>query len=482
MTRPAIVWFRRDLRLADNPALVEAAAGGQPVIPLYIDETGRPESEADGAATRWWLHHSLAALGRDLARLGTPLCLRRGEPLAVLETLIGQTGATRVLWNRRYTPHAIATDTRIKAALSKQGIEVGSFKAGLLFEPWEITTKGGTPFRVFTPFWRACLAAPPPTPPLAAPAALTPCPAQPASDPLDSWGLLPTKPDWAHGLAAEWQPGEAGAKARLATFLHHRLTAYAAARDRPGEAGTSRLSPHLAWGELSPRRAFHAARDRAGDGTGLDRFLAELGWREFCAHLLFSQPDLAEQPLKGEFTAFPWRDDPDGLRAWQQGRTGFPLVDAGMRELWNTGWMHNRVRMVVASFLVKDLLLSWQQGARWFHDTLVDADPASNVASWQWVAGCGADAAPFFRIFNPTLQGEKFDPDGAYVRRWCPELARLPDRWIHQPHRAPEAVRRTAGIVLGRTYPHPIVDHDSARRRALAAMENCHGGEDGRDG
>jgi len=477
MTRPAIVWFRRDLRLADNPALVEAAASGQPVIPLFIDETDTPDSEADGGAARWWRHHALASLGRDLAGLGTPLLLRRGEPLAVLEALIAATGASRVLWNRRYTPHGIAQDSAIKAALTRRGIEVHSFKAGLLFEPWEIATRTGTPFRVFTPFWRACLAQPSPDRPLPPPAALCPCPDRPDGDDLESWGLLPKTPDWAGGLAAEWQPGEAGAEARLRRFVAERLGDYAAARDRPGQAGTSRLSPHLAFGEISPRRAFHAARDSVESGPGLDRFLAELGWREFCAHLLFSQPDLAEQPLRGEFAAFPWRDDPDSLAAWQHGRTGFPLVDAGMRELWTTGWMHNRVRMVVASVLVKDLLLSWQLGAAWFHDTLVDADPASNVASWQWVAGCGADAAPFFRIFNPTLQGEKFDPDGHYVRRWCPELARLPDRWLHQPNRAPDAVLRQAGVSLGRSYPRPIVEHDFARRRALAAMENCHGGE-----
>ncbi|CCG42529.1 cryptochrome/photolyase family protein [Magnetospirillum molischianum] len=477
MTRPAIVWFRRDLRLADNPALVEAAASGQPLIPLFIDETGVPEGEADGGATRWWLHHSLLSLGRDLAARGVPLLLRRGEPLAVLEALVAATGATRVLWNRRYTPRGVVQDTTIKAALTRHGIEVRSFKAGLLFEPWEIATRSGTPFRVFTPFWRSCLAAPPPDRPLPPPAALRPCESVPPGDDLGSWRLLPTAPDWAGGLNADWQPGEAGAEARLQIFLDQRLKAYAVARDLPGQAGTSRLSPHLAFGEISPRRAFHAARDAAGSGNGLDRFLAELGWREFCAHLLFTVPDLPEQPLRGEFAAFPWRDDPELLVAWQRGRTGFPLVDAGMRELWTTGWMHNRVRMVVASFLVKDLLLSWRLGADWFRDTLVDADLASNVASWQWVAGCGADAAPFFRIFNPTLQGEKFDPDGRYVRRWCPELAGLPDRWLHQPGRASDIILRQAGVSLGRSYPHPIVDHDVARRRALAAMENCHGGE-----
>jgi deoxyribodipyrimidine photo-lyase len=479
MTRPAIVWFRRDLRLADNPALAEAVASGRGVIPLYIDETGGPPSEAEGAAARWWLHQSLDALGRDLAALGAPLLLLRGEPLAVLTSLTAATDAELVLWNRRYTPSGVATDSAIKAALTQRGIEARSAKAGLLFEPWEIATRAGTPFRVFTPFWRACLAAPEPARPLPRPTALRPCPAAPSGDDLAAWRLLPTAPDWAGGLRAEWQPGEAGAEARLARFLDERLSSYAVQRDRPDRPGTSRLSPHLAFGEISPRRAFHAARDAAGTGTGLDRFLAELGWREFSAHLLFSVPDLPERALRPEFDAFPWQDDPAGLAAWRQGRTGFPLVDAGMRELWTTGWMHNRVRMVAASFLVKDLLISWRAGAEWFKDTLVDADPASNIASWQWVAGCGADAAPFFRIFNPALQGEKFDPEGGYVRRWCPELADLPDRWIHQPGRAPADILRRAGLRLGHTYPLPVVDHDMARKRALAALKHCQGGEAG---
>jgi len=477
MTRPAIVWFRRDLRLADNPAFAAAAADGRPVIPLLIDETGAAEAETDGGAARWWRHHSIAALAAALERAGLRLLLRRGEPGAVLDEVIAASGATRVLWNRRYTPRGVARDTAIKAALSRRGIEVHSFKANLLFEPWEITTKAGGPFRVFTPFWRACLAAPEPERPLPVPARLCPWPDQPAGDRLDSWGWRPVAPDWAGGLRAEWRPGEAGAGARLAAFLEQGLAGYASGRDWPGRAGgCSRLSPHLAWGEISPRQVFHAIRDAAPAGADRDRFLAELGWREFCAHLLFTVPDLAEQPLRGEFAAFPWRDDPAGLAAWRQGRTGYPLVDAGMRELWATGWMHNRARMVTASFLVKHLLLSWRLGAAWFADTLVDADPASNPASWQWVAGCGADAAPFFRIFNPVIQGEKFDPDGAYVRRWCPELAGLPDRWLHRPWEAPAASLRQAG---GRGYPAPIVAHDVARRRALAAMEKCHGAAGG---
>ncbi|MEO0035137.1 MAG: hypothetical protein RLZZ501_1160 [Pseudomonadota bacterium] len=475
MTRPAIVWFRRDLRLADHPALHAAAALGRPVIPLLIDETGPAEAESDGGAARWWRHHAVAALAAALQRRGLTLLLRRGAAGAVLDEVIAATGATCVLWNRRYTPEGVAADRAVKAALTARGIEARSFKANLLFEPWEIATQSGGPFRVFTPFWRACRAAPLPEPPLPEPPALLSCPDQPAGEPLESWGWRPTAPDWAAGLRAAWTPGEAGARDRLAAFLDRGLAGYAQGRDLPGRAVTSRLSPHLAWGEISPRALFHAVRDAMPAGADADKFLAELGWREFCAHLLFSQPDLASQPLRGAFAAFPWRDAPAELAAWQRGRTGYPLVDAGMRELWETGWMHNRVRMVAASFLVKDLLLPWTAGAAWFADTLVDADPASNPASWQWVAGCGADAAPFFRIFNPALQGEKFDPAGAYVRRWCPELAGLPDRWLHRPWAAPAAVLRQAGLRPGQTYPAPIVEHDAARRRALAAMEKCHG-------
>jgi len=473
MLPPVIVWFRRDLRLEDHPALAAAAATGRPLIPLLIEETDQPEAETNGAAARWARHQAVTSLAAALEQQGLRLLLRRGSAAAVLDEVIAASGADTVLWNRRYTPGGVACDRAIKAALTERGLTVHSFKATLLFEPWEITTRAGGPFRVFTPFWRACQAAPLPDRPLPAPAVLVPFPLPLESEALAEWGWLPTAPDWAGGLRAAWSPGSA--RTRLATFLDSGLADYATGRDQLGRAGTSRLSPALAWGELSPRTLFHAIRDAAPTGDGPDRFLAELGWREFCAHLLFQAPDLAEQPLRPAFAAFPWRDDPAGLVAWQRGETGYPVVDAGMRELWTTGWMHNRARMVTASFLVKDLLISWRQGAAWFAETLVDADPASNPASWQWVAGCGADAAPFFRIFNPTRQGETFDPDGAYVRRWCPELAALPDRWLHQPSAAPAAVLRQAGVRLGQTYPLPIVEHDTARRRALAAMEKCHG-------
>jgi deoxyribodipyrimidine photo-lyase len=471
--KPAILWFRQDLRLADNPALRAAAARGRPVLPVYIldDET------IIGGAARWWLHNSLERLGRSLGKLGAPLLLKKGRAIDVLPRLADQIGAGCVLWNRCYEPHAVARDTALKAALKAQGIAAESFNAGLLFEPWEIATKSGAPYKVFTPFWKACLARGGVASPQAAPKSLTPSPKAPHGEGLDSWTLRPSDPDWAKEFGTVWTPGEAGARARLNNFLDRALEDYGAGRDRPDLEATSRLSPHLHWGEIGPRQIWQAietrnlsdGRTRVGQAAA--KFLSELGWREFSHHLLFHFPGLPEKNFNRNFDAFPWRDDARGMRAWQRGRTGYPIVDAGMRELWATGWMHNRVRMVAASFLTKHLLIDWRAGARWFWDTLVDADLANNSASWQWVAGCGADAAPYFRIFNPVLQGQKFDPKGAYVRRWVPELARLPATHIHRPWMAPIEVLRAAGIELGRTYPNPIVDHKAARARALEAYD-----------
>ncbi|MGD8310060.1 MAG: deoxyribodipyrimidine photo-lyase, partial [Chromatiales bacterium] len=320
---------------------------------------------------------------------------------------------------------------------------------------------------VFTPFWKACLRRPPPAAPLAAPEKLPPCP-DVDSLALDALGLLPRIP-WDAGLRETWRPGEAGALRRLDGFCRKGLDAYADARERPAVVGTSRLSPRLHFGELSPRQVWwRAVRE---DSPGGEAFLRELGWREFAHHLLHHSPETLERPMDRRFEAFPWREDPEALRAWQSGRTGIPLVDAGMRELWHTGWMHNRVRMVVASLLTKNLRIHWLEGARWFWDTLVDADLANNTLGWQWVAGCGADAAPYFRIFNPVTQGQRYDPEGAYVRRWVPEIGRLPDRWVHRPWQAPEKVLREAGIRLGSDYPEPIVDLKESRREALAAYE-----------
>ena len=466
MSRPTIVWFRRDLRLADNPALSAAASGGGPVVPVYVleEDAGAPL----GRASRWWLRRSLEALAADLARLGAPLVLRRGEPQAVVEALAAETGADTVLWNRRWDPEGAARDRRIAAALEARGLRTGEHEATLLFEPAAVRTRSGGPFRVFGPFWRACHALPEPHAPLGAPAGLAPLPHPVGSDRIADWNLEGADFDEA------WTPGEAAARERLADFLDGPVTRYPEDRDRPAVDGTSRLSPHLHWGEIGPRQVWHASRWTADAhperAPGIDAFLRELGWREFCQHQLHHAPDLCEKPLDTRFTAFPWREDPVVLAAWQQGRTGYPFIDAGMRQLLETGWMHNRVRMVVASFLVKDLLLPWQTGEAWFREALLDADPANNAANWQWVAGCGADAAPFFRVFNPVTQGEKFDPMGGYVRHFVPELADLPDVWIHKPWQAPPKVLEAARVRLGTTYPQPIVDHGLARQRALVAF------------
>lgn len=467
---PLVYWFRQDLRLADNAGLAAAVATGRPLIPLYIHDTGA-DTRPWGGASRWWLHHSLARLA---ASLGGALVLRRGPAQQVLDEVLRETGAAGVMWGRCYEPFAIARDSAIKKALLAAGRIAASHNTGLLFEPWDVQNKSGKPFQVFTPFWKHCLASPaqPPTP-LPAPGPFTTAPAH--SETLESWQLLPTTPDWTGGLCTSWTPGEAGARARLAAFLDEPINGYKLKRDLPGAAHTSRLSPHLHWGEISPRQIWHAvqvaeAAGKVQNESDSAHFLSELGWREFSHHLLYHFPTLPHEPLNRKFAAFPWSPQAGDLAAWQRGRTGYPIVDAGMRELWHTGWMHNRVRMIAGSFLVKDLLIPWQQGEAWFWDTLVDADLANNSASWQWIAGCGADAAPYFRVFNPVLQGEKFDPAGHYIRRHVPELAALPERYIHRPWEAPADVLRRAGVALGHTYPQPLVDHHAARNRALAAF------------
>ena len=461
-----------------------ASRGDGGVIPLFILDDADLDDADDmawppGGASRWWLHHALAALSLALAEGGSRLLLRRGPAATALDRVIEQTGACRVVWNRCYEPAAIARDTDIKARLTDRGIDAESFNGSLLFEPWTVRTNDGQPFRVYTPFWKACrartdgLAAA-----LPAPSALTPPDHWPDSDTLAAWRLLPVAPDWAAGLRATWTPGEAGAHERLQALLDDRLARYADQRNRPDKDGTSGLSPHLRWGEIGPRQVWQAVQARLENGTLAGReaqaetFLKELVWREFSYNLLYHFPDMPQRPLNPRFNDFPYRATDDALlRAWQHGRTGYPIVDAGMRQLWHIGWMHNRVRMITASFLVKDLLLPWRLGEAWFWDTLVDADLANNSASWQWVAGCGADAAPYFRIFNPVLQGEKFDPNGDYVRRWVPELKDVPNTHIHRPWEAPPAVLDKAGFVLGQTYPHRLVDHREARQHALAAFE-----------
>ncbi len=471
-----LVWFRQDLRIADNPALSAAVQAGAPVIPVFIHAPAEEGAWPPGGAARWWLHHSLKNLQESLAACGSRLCIRAaGNSLAELRALVRESGATRVVWNRRYEPAAMLRDRDIKAALRGDGLQAKSFNSALLREPWAIRTASGGPFQVFTPFWRHCSSLADPADPLPAPQALRAPGAWPEALELDSLALLPRLP-WSQGFEAAWTPGSGAARAHLEEFLTHTFADYTNRRDRPGIRGTSRLSPHLHFGELGPREIWHATRRFAlqrGQHTSWreSQFLRELGWREFAHHLLFHFPGTPEQPLRERYASFPWKSNATALKAWQFGRTGYPIIDAGMRELWQTGWMHNRVRMVVASFLVKDLLLPWTHGARWFWDTLIDADLASNTLGWQWVAGCGADAAPFFRIFNPVSQGMRFDPDGAYVRRWVPELSRLADQWLHRPWEAPAAQLRSAGIILGRNYPQRIVNHEEARKQALGAYE-----------
>lgn len=480
---PILLWFRQDLRLADNTALVAAAESGRPIIPVFIFDDASAGRWKPGGASRWWLHGSLAALADAFAhRSGRPqdgsaLVLRSGAAIDVISRLVDETGARSVFWNRCYEPATIARDRMIEESLRRSGIEARSFNAALLFEPWQGLTRQGSPYRRFTPFYRACRVRPiAPTHPVPTRIALPPT--LPASEPLESLRLLPN-PDWAGGLRAAWQPGEAGAHARLAAFLDGAPTGYGDHRDRPDLVGTSRLSPHLHFGEIGPRQVWHAVMARSAalqNEAGTEAFLRQLIWREFSYHLLYHFPDLPERPLRPEFARFPWRTSASDLAAWRRGESGYPIVDAGMRELWATGWMHNRVRLIAASFLIKDLMISWEEGEAWFWDTLVDADLANNAANWQWIAGCGIDAAPYFRVFNPVLQSRRFDPQGTYIARWIPELARLPARFRHAPWEAPAAALGDAGISPGHDYPRPIVDHDAARARVLEAYRGLRTG------
>ncbi|HUH50110.1 MAG TPA: deoxyribodipyrimidine photo-lyase [Mycoplana sp.] len=469
---PVIVWFRRDLRLADNHALAAAVSSGHPVIPLFILEQGNDGALPYGAAQAWWLHHSLSTLGSSLETAGNRLVLRRGAALEVLQAIMAETGASALYWNRRHDPDGIRVDSAVKAWARATGAQANSFAGQLLHDPSRLRTGNGGAYKVFTPFWRALSDGGEPDTLIDAPLHI-PCPERfPESERLDNWRLLPRKPDWACRFGETWTPGEAAAREQLAAFVRQRLGRYGQARDFPAIDGTSRLSPHLAFGEISPAQAWHAARmaSHGSDSEGVAVFRKELAWRDFSYHLLFHNPQLATDNLDRRFDAFEWRDDGPTLDAWTRGMTGYPIVDAGMRQLWTHGYMHNRVRMIAASFLVKDLMVHWRSGMSWFRDTLLDADPASNAASWQWVAGCGADAAPFFRIFNPTLQGEKFDPEGVYIKRHVPELSHVPQQYIHCPSKAPASVLQTAEVRLGTDYPYPIVDHRLARSRALDAF------------
>lgn len=470
---PAIVWFREDLRLSDNPALHAAVSSGRPLVLLYILDEQTKGLRPLGGASKWWLDKSLRALAADIKQAGAQLTLRSGQSADVLDTVIEETGAETIFWNRRYDQPERDLDAAIKEDLTQRGLDVSSHNARLLNEPWQVETNAGGYYKVFTPYWRAArnnfvardtygrhktLSGP-----------------KPESESLDDWGLHPSNPDWSTGFD-DWTPGEDGAIARLNDFLDGPINGYKEDRNRPDlDMSTSGLSPHLRFGEIGPLQIWRAVHAGMEAGTIQEKdghtFLSEIGWREFSHTLLFYNPALASENYNDSFEFMPWRKDKNAFDAWTKGQTGYPMVDAGMRQLWQTGWMHNRVRMIVASFLTKHLLLPWQDGEAWFWDTLVDADPANNAASWQWTAGSGADAAPYFRVFNPISQGSKFDETGDYVRRFCPELKDLPDKYLHAPWEASEEILNKAGIQLGKTYPKPIVDHSGARQRALDAYD-----------
>ncbi len=453
-----LVWFYRDLRLDDNPALMHAAEQGV-VVPVFI---WAPEEEvpwAPGAAAKWWLHHALQALGAELKTLNLKLILRLGPSLPALLALCKETQATGVVWNRRYEPALVQRDTLIKARLKDAGLDVATFNGSLLYEPWEVATKAGTPFTVFTPFWKSCLVREPPAP-LGRPPLMVPMASPPQGLSVHELALEPER-DWKRGLQAAWQPGAETAAKLLNAFVDEAVCDYRTQRDLPAVRGTSRLSPYLHAGEISPRQIWQAIKQRSAVSAcdGAATYLKELGWREFAYHLLFHFPAITTEPLRKQFVAFPWRDAPDDLNLWQRGRTGLPLIDAGMRELWTTGWMHNRVRMIVASFLTKHLRIHWLAGARWFWDTLVDADLANNTLGWQWSAGSGADAAPYFRIFNPVTQSLRFDPQARYLQQWLPELIGAD---CHEPWKT---------VITSAAYPAPMVDLAAARKAALAAYQ-----------
>jgi deoxyribodipyrimidine photo-lyase len=479
---PALVWFRDDLRLSDNPALTAALETGAPILCLFVLDEVSEGLRPLGGASRWWLHGSLASLDKALRALGSELYLLRGAAADLIERLVVETGASAVFWNRRYSAAEIAIDAAIKKRLTDKRIAARSFNGRLLHEPWEIKNRSGRPFQVFTPYWRAARLMPVPVP-LPAPkqiqAGRWPDLLQKRQIGLSNLRLEPSTPDWAGGLKSTWLRGEAAAQAALLHFLDTALAGYARNRNFPAIAGTSRLSPHLRFGEISPRQVWHAVQARLAQGPELaqdaEKYLNEVIWRDFCHQILHDHPHLPSSPHSSRFDQFPWENDPRALEAWQKGRTGYPIVDAGMRQLWQTGWMHNRARMIAASFLIKHLLTDWRHGEAWFWDTLVDADAANNAFGWQWTAGSGPDSAPFHRIFNPLAQGEKFDPDGDYVRAYVPELAALPSSLIHRPWEAPSGLLHSAGIALGQTYPLPVVPHGPARERALEAFRSLRG-------
>jgi deoxyribodipyrimidine photo-lyase len=458
--------------VTDHAALTAAAELGR-VVPVFVLDDQAAGKWKLGAASRWWLHHSLVSLGGDLQRLGTRLILRRGSAETEIAEIATLVGASQVHAGKTAEPWARSQDQRVETALARLAIKFIRHRTAMMFDQDTVRTRSGAPFQIYSAFARTCHTLGEPPPPVSAPSRLLPPALLPRSDALEAWGLLPTKPDWAGGIRATWTPGEKAAQARLERFVADQIDQYVARRDRPAAGATSRLSPHLRWGEISAATIWHAAS--AVPGIGPRKFNAEVLWREFSHHLLWHHPDLPERPLNEVFASMPWRRDKRALRNWEKGQTGIPIVDAGMRQLWETGWMHNRVRMITASFLIKHLLIDWREGEEWFWDTLVDADLANNSASWQWVAGCGADAAPYFRIFNPVLQARKFDPDGTYIHRFVPDLAKVAAPAIHAPWEATESLLREAGVGLGQTYPKPMIDLSDGRARALAAFAKLRG-------
>lgn len=462
--RRSIVWFRQDLRLHDNPALTAAVKAGD-VLPIFILDD---HFSNKGSASKVWLHHSLIELDRSL---DGQLSIYRGDPLEIILDIVSRRDIDAVYWNRCYEPLSIERDKTIKTCLSERSIFAQSFNGSLLWEPWDVLKPDGTPYRVFTPFYRkGCLSRNAPRTPLPKPEKIQTFSDDQSKD-VSELSLLPQNNRWDVGLMKHWHVGEAAAADVLNLFLEKGLHGYKKGRNYPSQSHVSRLSPYLHWGQLSPNTVWYAARAR-GENEDIDHFCSELGWREFSYSLLYNYPTLPSENFQPKFDAFPWKKNDQHLEAWRKGKTGVPIVDAGMRELWQTGYMHNRVRMIVASYLVKNLRIDWREGENWFWDTLFDADLANNSASWQWVAGSGADAAPYFRIFNPVTQGEKFDPDGDYIRRYVPELSRLSGKHLFAPWMAPAESLRAAGIRLGDTYPAPIVDLKTSRQEALAAFQD----------
>ena len=470
---PIVMWFRQDLRIGDNPALKFAVDSGKPVVAIYIHDEISPDIRAMGAAQKWWLHHSLTSHAIELSKLGCKLVLRSGAASDVIASIKSETGADTICWNRRYGDGEQSVDADIKKMFKSEGLEAKSFAGHLMHEPSLVRTGSDKPYRVYTPFWKKFCQMGPPRQPYSAPNAINGYANHISSEKLEDWKFLPTTPDWSGTISQVWTPGEPAAIRRAEDYMQSDLRAYDTARDHPGPDRTSKLSPHLRFGEISPYTLWHQCHDQrhTADAKAREVWAKELVWREFSYHLLQEWPHLRNENFNPKFDAFLWDFNDNVLEAWKRGQTGYPIVDAGMRQLWKTGWMHNRVRMIVGSFLVKHLLIDWREGEKWFWDTLVDGDPAANPAQWQWVAGTGADASPYFRIFNPILQAEKFDKEGSYIKKYVPELANLPAQYLSAPWDTPDSELKKAGVILGETYPMPIVDHKEARERALATLQ-----------